>query len=381
MTDINIKHVIVHELIKEAKKDFDFSKPYNLRENTLDKTNQTVQKLIKEISDLYGTKGNSAHYGIFKTEKSEQGPIPSNFDTYYKSKECPPELFVPFSVEIMKQFVNKAKDEFWSSGGFIVFCDYITNGVRFFLVSMIKKKDGVTISSKLEPEDMVHLDLSKINQAARINCQLYESYQEANDIDKTDLNYLSFVSKGSGQSASAYFIAAIGCDKGLASAKATTKLPSEVKKFFLAKEELKDKAVKFRQEVIGYLQHQADNDLSAKLSDIETLASAHMTYLDDEKRQTLIAELMAHLNSETIRIPVEFVVNKPSLKKIINVIYKSPDLNFSFEKELLGCTADDDVWYDEKSGRLSFTNLPPEMKTKISQALKENQKLREGGEQ
>ncbi|EKN4936356.1 nucleoid-associated protein [Yersinia enterocolitica] len=376
MTGPIIKHVIVHELIKEVRQDFDFSKPFNLRKTTLDNSNHTVVKLIKEISDLYGSKGNSAHYGSFITDQTQQGPIPGQFSEYNDSTDCPQEIFVTLSNDVMQQIVNKAKAEPLSSGGFIVFCDYVSEGLRFFLVSMIKKKDGVTIGPTLEPEDMMHLDLSKINQAARINFHMYNQYLQANETERTDMNYLSFVSKGSGQSASAYFIAAIGCDKGLASAKATTQLPAEVKKFFMSKEELKDKAVKFRQEVIEYLQHQSDSNESAKLSDIETLATSHMTYVDPETRIALIEELMKHLNSEDIRIPVEFVVNKPSLKKIVNLIFKSPDINFSFEKELLGFTADDDVWYDEESGRLSFTRLPPEMRTKISQAAKENQKLR-----
>ncbi|UKL68503.1 nucleoid-associated protein, partial [Klebsiella pneumoniae] len=76
---VEIKHVIVHELIKEAKKDFDFSNPYNLRETPLDNQNPVVIKLITEISSLYGSKGNSAHYGVFKEETTEQGPIPSKF--------------------------------------------------------------------------------------------------------------------------------------------------------------------------------------------------------------------------------------------------------------------------------------------------------------
>ena len=377
MTEPVIKHVIVHELIKEVRQDFDFSKPFNLRETTLDSANHTVVKLIKEISNLYGTKGNSAHYGAFIIDPTQQGPIPGKFTTYNGLTECPKEVFVGFSKDVMQQIVNKAKEEPLSSGGFIVFCDYVSEDQRFFLVSMIKKKDGVTIGPTLEPEDMMHLDLSKINQAARINFRMYNEYLAASDIEKTDMNYLSFVSKGSGQSASAYFIAAIGCDKGLASAKATTHLPAEVKKFFLAKEELKDKAVKFRQEVIEYLQNQSDKNESARLSDIETLATSHMTYIDPDKRIALIEELMKHLNSEEVRIPAEFVVNKPSLKKIVNLIFKSPDLSFSFEKDLLGFTPDDDVWYDEDNGRLSFTRLPPELKTKISQAAKENQRLKD----
>lgn len=373
---MEIRHVIVHELIKEAKKDFDFSNPFNLRTTTLDKTNNTVIKLIAEISKLYGTKGNSAHFGVFKSELTEQGPIPSHFDKYSLNDECPSEIFVPISVAIMKEFVKKAKEEPWSSGGFIVFCDYADESSRFFLVAMIKKKAGVTISSALEPEDMMHLDLSKIHQAARINFGKYAEYKNADETQRPELSYLSFVSKGVGQSASAYFIAAIGCDKSLASAKATAKLPGAVRDFFRSKVELKDHAAKFRQEIITYLSTQSLNDISAKLSDIETIATSHMTYLNPETRETITHELMAHLNSEEIRIPTEFGVNKTSLKKIKNVIYKGDDLGFSFDKTLLGTTADDDVWYDEATGRLSFTNLPAEMKSKLSQAVRENLRLR-----
>ncbi|ECI3886724.1 nucleoid-associated protein [Salmonella enterica subsp. enterica] len=373
---MEIQQVIVHELIKEAKKSFDFSKPYHLRKTPLDKSNQTVIKLINEISSLYGSKGNSAHYGIFKEELTEQGPIPSKFEEYSLIQENSLDQFVSFSIDVMKQLVKTAQEEPWSSGGFIVFCDYAINNNHFFLISMLKKKNGVTISDNLEPEEMIHLDLSKIHQAARINFDLYQKYKEANESERVDLSYLSFVSKGVGQSASAYFIAALGCDKSLAAAKATKKLPSEVKKFFNKKAELKENANKFRQEIIAYLSRQALNNHSAKLSDVEAIATSHMTYLDDERRDLYVQELMTHLNSEKVRIPTEFVVSERSLKEIKNLSYKGEDIGFSFEINLLGATADDDVWYDEASGRLSFTNLPPDLRTKLSQAVKDNLKLR-----
>ncbi|AGH74047.1 nucleoid-associated protein [Edwardsiella piscicida] len=373
---MEIQQVIVHELIKEAKKDFDYSKPYHLRDTPLDKSNPIVIKLINEISSLYGTKGNSAHYGVFKEEITEQGPIPSKFNEYSTCHDRSDELFVPFSIDVMKQLVKTAKEEIWSSGGFIVFCDYMINSSRFFLISMIKKKNGVTISTRLEPEEMIHLDLSKIHQAARINFSLFEEYKTASEIDKADFSYLSFVSKGVGQSASAYFIAALGCDKSLASAKATKRLPIEVKRFFSKRDELKKHANKFHQEIIAYLDKRSSEDKSAKLSDIETIAASHMTYLDDIKRDDYVHELMSYLNSEDVRIPVEFVISKRSLKEVKNLSYKGNDIGFTFERTLLGATADDDVWYDEESGRLSFTNLPQDMKIKLSQAVKDNLKLR-----
>lgn len=377
---MDIKQVIVHELIKETKQDFNYANPYHLRTTRLDKTNQIVLKLIKEVSDLYGSKGNSAHYGVFKEDPTEQGPIPSKFENYSLSEQNSIDEFIPFSVDVMKQLVKKAKEEPWSSGGFIVFCDYSINNSRFFLITMIKKKKGVTISNKLEPEEMIHLDLSKIHQAARINFNQYNNYKSADEADKADFSYLSFVSKGVGQTTSAYFIAAIGCDKSLAAAKATKKLPTVVKSFFSKKPELKAHATKFRNEIISYLDTQSTNNLSAKLSDIETIALSHMTYLDEEKRESYVQELMTFLNSEETRIPTEFVISKRSLKEVKNLTFKSDELGFSFDKALLGATADNDVWYDHTSGRLSFTKLPQEIKSKLNLALKENEKLRENND-
>ncbi|HBB6446372.1 TPA: nucleoid-associated protein, partial [Escherichia coli] len=242
---------------------------------------------------------------------------------------------------------------------------------RYLLVTMIKKTNGVTISENLEPEEMIHLELGNINQAAKINFRYYEEYQKADDLKKTDLSYLSFISKTTGQSAAAYFIAALGCDKGIASAGATRKLPDEIRRFFKKEPLLKNQAESFRNDVIKYLEKQFDNEHSARLSDIESLASGHMSYLKEEEKTELVDKLMKHLNSEEVRIPSEFVINKNSLDKIRNVIYKTPSLSFHFDKDLLGVTTDAKIYYDDENQSLTFNNLPVEALTKIRRALKE----------
>ncbi|HAV2397926.1 TPA: nucleoid-associated protein, partial [Escherichia coli] len=245
------------------------------------------------------------------------------------------------------------------------------SGFRYLLVTMIKKTNGVTISENLEPEEMIHLELGNINQAAKINFRYYEEYQKADDLKKTDLSYLSFISKTTGQSAAAYFIAALGCDKGIASAGATRKLPDEIRRFFKKEPLLKNQAESFRNDVIKYLEKQFDNEHSARLSDIESLASGHMSYLKEEEKTELVDKLMKHLNSEEVRIPSEFVINKNSLDKISNVIYKTPSLSFHFDKDLLGVTTDAKIYYDDENQSLTFNNLPVEALTKIRRALKE----------
>lgn len=371
MSKASIRHVIVHELLKESNKDFDHSKPYNLRDTELDKTNDIVKKLVDGVIDLYGSKGNSAHYGVFIKKKTKQGPIPELFHKYSLVQQSVSSDFIELSKEVMKQMYKSAQEQIWASGGYVVFTDYILSGFRYLLVTMIKKTNGVTISENLEPEEMIHLELGNINQAAKINFRYYEEYQKADDLKKTDLSYLSFISKTTGQSAAAYFIAALGCDKGIASAGATRKLPDEIRRFFKKEPLLKNQAESFRNDVIKYLEKQFDNEHSARLSDIESLASGHMSYLKEEEKTELVDKLMKHLNSEEVRIPSEFVINKNSLDKIRNVIYKTPSLSFHFDKDLLGVTTDAKIYYDDENQSLTFNNLPVEALTKIRRALKE----------
>ncbi|EIH9924457.1 nucleoid-associated protein, partial [Escherichia coli] len=155
MIKASIRHVIVHELLKESNKDFDHSKPYNLRDTELDKTNDIVKKLVDGVIDLYGSKGNSAHYGVFIKNKTKQGPIPELFHKYSLVQQSVSSDFIELSKEVMKQMYKSAQEQIWASGGYVVFTDYILSGFRYLLVTMIKKTNGVTISENLEPEEMI----------------------------------------------------------------------------------------------------------------------------------------------------------------------------------------------------------------------------------
>ncbi|ELI8480577.1 nucleoid-associated protein [Yersinia hibernica] len=375
MSKISIKHVIVHELIKEAQKEFDHSKRYNLRDTELDKSNIIVQQLVDGVVELYGSRGNLAHHGVFKTEPTERGPVPDLFNAYYSVTPSSTVDFINLSKQIMKQMYHEAKSQIWSSGGYVVFTDYIYLNLRYLLVTMIKKKNGVTISENLNPEEMMHLELNYINQAARINFHLYYEHFNADEVKRNELNYLSFISKTNGQSASAYFIAALGCDKGIASAGATRKLPNEVRRFFKKHAELLPHADEFRNKIIKYLEKQFDSESPASLPDVEAIAFEQMSILDDDKRDELLKDMMHYLNSEGVGIPTDFIVNRASLDKLRKVIYKTPLYSFNFDKELLGDNADAKIYYNDETGNLSFNNLPEEAKTKIRSALKERKKI------
>ncbi|HGX9730398.1 nucleoid-associated protein [Klebsiella pneumoniae] len=378
MAEITLNNVIVHELLKEAKKPMNPAKRVKFRDTTLDSSNKIVLKLINEINELYGKKGNSAYYGVFKEELTERGPVPDAIERYTSLSKPSAQNFIDLSVDIMNKLADESEKQLWSSGGVIVFADYLRDGINFFLVTMIKQKEGIRLSSKLEPELLEQLDLTKINQAARINFDKFIQYQNSSAIEKQDLSYLSFISTTTQQTASGYFILALGCDKGITSTNATKSLPTEVMKFFEKHTEIKSHSRIFKNEVISYIDHQFDSGKPAKLSDISAMAYKHMTYVDEQTREKLSNELITYLNSEEIRIPVEFNVSRSGLNQLLNVKYKGDGYSFNFEKALLGTTGDADICYNIENQSLTFTKLPEDAVQSIERALKEKSQTGDG---
>ncbi|EDK6486779.1 nucleoid-associated protein [Salmonella enterica subsp. enterica] len=378
MTEITLNNVIVHELLKEAKKPMIPEKRMKFRDTTLDLSSEIVLKLINEINELYGKKGNSAYYGVFKKELTERGPVPDAIENYTCLAKPSSQDFIDLSVGIMNKLADEAEKQLWSSGGVIVFADYVRDGVNFFLITMIKQKEGIRLSSKLEPELLEQLDLTKINQAARINFDKFLKYQNSSVIDKQDLSYLSFISTTTQKTASGYFILALGCDKGITSNNATKSLPTEVMRFFGKHSEIKHHARDFKSDVINYINHQFECKKTVKLSDISAMAYEHMTYVDEQAREKLSNDLVTYLNSEEIRIPVEFNVSRSGLNQLLNIKYKGDGYSFNFEKALLGTTADADICYNSENGSLTFTKLPKDAVQDIEHALKEKLQTGDG---
>ncbi|QIA51053.1 nucleoid-associated protein [Pantoea agglomerans] len=373
MTAIILNNVIIHELVKVAKEPISPIEEdrFRFRDTALDCNNSTVQKMIGEINSLYGKNGNSAQYGVFKEEETERGPVPDAIIEYIGNTTRSTQQFIDLSVEIMHKLGKEAEKQRLSSGGVIVFADYLRDGVHFFLVTMIKSKEGIRLSSKMEPELLEQLELSKINQAARINFERFFHFQNSSDIEKNDLSYLSFIGGNSSSNASGYFVSALGCDKGVSSNKATKDLPKEIKNFFNRHQEIKVHAKKFREDVISYLSRQADSQKPALLSDIKLMSLKYMLDLDEETRNNLSEDLISYLNSENIRIPNEFSVSASGLKAIMNVRVKGNGFNFDFEKSLLGTSMDADICYNTESGSLTFSRLSDSAKELIEAAIKE----------
>ena len=361
---IEYKHAVIHHLRKESKKPIE--KPV-IKDETLDSGSKSVQKLVDGVINLYGTKDNNAIFGTFSSSLEERGFFPQSFEDF-RSSEQTEEEFIEMTKVAMRSLQSKARDVNSASGGYLLFASYTSDNKPFLLIAMIKQREGIQLNENLEPIGIQELDLSKLHQAARINIERYLMHEETeSEEDREQLSYLSFVSPRSNQSASGYFIKALGCSGGVAASRATDTACREIANFFQSKSDLLPHKKELKTEVFEYLRDCYDEKRSATINDLTAIARRHLpAEYDDEMRTEVEEELSEHLNSEETRLPSEFRVHLATINRHAKTKLKSANWQLQFEKHSLGKDENAEIWYDKVNNRLVINNLTTEIQSEIS---------------
>lgn len=360
---IEYKHVVIHHLRKEPKQPIQLPV---IKRVTLNSESDSVRKLVEGVLNLYGTKDNNAIFGTFANTLEEKGFFPGKFEEFRQSRQIDTD-FIALTETAMNSLQAKAGDVNFASGGYILFASYVSDNKPFLLVAMIKQREGIQLNDNLEPIGVKELDLSKLHQAARINIERYLAHENADKEDKEQFSYLSFVSPRSNQSASGYFIKALGCSGGVAASRATDTACKEMSKFFRSKPELKDKAPDLKADVFSYLRECYSEQRAATINDLTSVARKHLPAdYDDEKRTLLEQELAEYLNSENVQLPKEFRVHLATINKHAKVKIKAANWQIQFEKHALGDDENAEIWFDKVNSRLVINNLSAEIKSAIT---------------
>ena len=365
--DVSINFAVVHELIKEQFKDIQNS---YIRKVVLDKDKPAVSKLIVGATSIYGKKNNATHYGVFA--KKTASDFPKDFAAYSKV-EISEKSFLEVTQSAMGELYTAAKKTTASSGGYILFVDYQSSQGRFLLIAMLKKRDGLRLNENLEPEELIELDLSSLYHAARINFDKYHEHGAADDEAKQELNYLSFLSQSAARSAAGYFVTALGCAVGTASAAATKNLIVESVKFFRDRPNLREQRIQFKDEILRYLERQRDSGQSVKLSEVEAIARQFFPAEMEGQADDLANEFTGHLNSEAVGIPVEFPISKVTLDRYTHVVFKADNWQLKFDRNSLGEGVDAEIRFVEQDRKLIINNLSEEAVEIIRHAIADKQ--------
>lgn len=377
-----LRHAVIHSFDKE--KHASIVDPKKIVKKPLFNVEKpSVIKLVSSIHGLLGKPGNNVVWGQF-SENGRQGTFPPGVAGYIGDSSA--DKFEALTHTALDELIEKSLKEALSTGGYILFAQYLNDNIPFFLVTSIKQRDGLKLNADYIPEETTDIDMSKIQQAARINLSRLSEFlnplpvtaEEAEGLDEELLaeiemekekTYLCFISKGKGSEASGYFVEALGCEKGVASARATRNAMDMVEVFFKTRDPIKHLKVLARESVVRYLQQKIEEGHHATLEGIHA-AAASCIQPEQADLVVYVTELKEFLNDEDNQVPEEFAVNEVALNQRIRIKGDSGrHWALQFEKGSLGRTTNSKVCYNSESKQIILSDPTEKMCRAIEAAL------------
>lgn len=364
---VAVLHAVVHALVKDQHSPI---QPSIIKDETLDSNDEDVVKLVDGVVSAYGSRRNSAHYGVFRDAGEGRGSFPGAFHGYISLERGTSEAeFLELTRVAMDELYGKAESASAASGGYMLFAEYIHQERRFFIAAMVKQKEGLKLDDDLRPEALMQLDLQRLHQAARVNFSKYQEYLAAPEEQRSELVFLSFVSPHPGKGASGYFVTALGCQAGATSKRATDSLLRATATFFRERQDLRKFRHDFRNDLMAYLEQKEGNGEFVKLSEVEAIARNYLPADEPGVQDDLSEELISFLNSEENAIPSEFTASQSVLKQHRQIRYQAPNWQIYFDKSALGTSEAAEIFYDKGEKKLVLRNLPVEMQSVIEDEL------------
>lgn len=332
--DINIKGIVIHQVIKEAHTTKCL---LNLAEHVISPKDK--EKLfVANIRDAYYKKSNPT-YGIFGTNDMSF----QNMLLRYNNKQTD---FLEFSKNAAELYKRKIKDISPATGGHLVFVHFSNTTDKdkqeYMLVMTTNNKDGFVIDEKLNIKDIKSLDLNKIDVACLINITKWNNITKGRDKDSK--TYLSFV-RGN-KDISLYFMSFIDCNDNKTSSESTKRLVNAIEKYCDLKSIDRDSSIQKRNEVYDYCLDCIKSKKAIQLSAISALF--------DNENPNDFKEFAAQ---EEYGVSEIISGDSGRLKKLKYTFYKGKDLTIIFDNQQLDKT----VFYDKNKKQLTFKKLPEEL--------------------
>lgn len=202
---MNITEAIVHGIEKESGETTTILHPRETQ-STVD---EHMNRLGNAILTAYGKVTNN--YGSFGTQDLHR--FPSYLTQYHQTQIN----LVDFSKAALSLISDRMASSAPSTGGYVLFARYTSQGRDWLLIVMLKLKTGTGIDkTTLELNSTVSFDIQHLHEAARIDIEKWQSNEQP---------YLSFIKKSGRQDdVTRYFRNALSCTDYIDSKHHTTQL-------------------------------------------------------------------------------------------------------------------------------------------------------------
>ncbi|HGS5217300.1 TPA: nucleoid-associated protein [Vibrio parahaemolyticus] len=323
---MELRNIIFHKVVTEQHKTPVEISP---RDEILALPDKRADNLINAVLVNYEKESSLAYAGFINE---------SWFPTKLDSLLIDGVGFYDFSVYVLKQLRQEMMKVPASTGGYLTIAHYELDGDEKLLLLLLKDKEGIGISKKLELEEVHTLNLDKLHVAATINITSWKEGKE---------RYISFLKgKAKDKEVVGYFKALVNIDEDMYTdpAKHTRDLVNVIKNY--CNEKLSDiEAGDARKRVHVFSLDKAEKDQSITLDEV-----ANLLCPSDPN------DFIDYVRSKKIEIPGEFKPLSTRLQTLVRYRVKgeTTDYTLSFEHSAI---EDNKIWLNQDE-HLVISDVP-----------------------
>lgn len=303
---MKILDIIVHEIKTDSGNN---DVHIIARENALDPADQNVIRLMELINGAYSS-AKSLDYGRFIDTLN----FPKMLSEYNSGHKA----FYDASIDAMDELKSRMQTQRLSTGGYIVLARFDSDeSINYFMVVMLKIKEGLVFDENMELLEVERLDLEQLHFAARINLSLQTSNPEK--------RYVSFLKgRRSQEDISKYFRAFLGVDESsYESAKgATTTLIDAIKTYATSKSWTEEEFSTVKSRVFAYAKTQFENSNAVYINALSSL-------IDPDSADEFIIHANAH------ELPAAFHIDSKVLNRLRRYSGGDKEVNISFTNDVI----------------------------------------------
>ena len=164
--------------------------------------------------------------------------------------------------------------------GYLVFCHYQYVATDYMLIAMINIKEHYSMTSELDLAASRHLDISRMQLAARIDLTAWDTQADDN-------RYISFIKGRAGRKVADFFLDFLGCEEGIDPKQQSQVMLNAVEDYLSEQEFDKSEKDELRKQVFDYCNDCVTTGEEANVSEL----SATLTKGDDNPFESFCKEL------------------------------------------------------------------------------------------
>jgi len=333
-------------------------------ENLVPENGETSTKITAFVDGLhavYNSKASKA-YGSFTTmplagqsqTEDESGNIQAAsfvdlMESYFNDKQS----FYNFSIQAANSLKNEIEKYDIEETGYLIVCHYEYMGGRYLLVGVIPVSEHYSVDGELNISAAQHLDINKLQLAARIDLFDYQQNASGN-------RYISFIKGRAGRKVSDFFLDFLGCEEGLNAKEQTQTLVQAVEDYVSVNQLDATEKQQTRKELLSYCKEQKSSSQDVSIQEVGKVIG-HTTTDSNGQSQ----DFYQFCQEQSYPIEESFPHDQAVVNKITKYSGYGNGISLSFERSHFG----QDVVYNPHNDSITIYKVPPNLKEQLQTLL------------